>query len=319
MKVKRRRLKPELQPRWTILRRNVILWTSAADRLSLVMKRRPVMNLAARTGVVWLMSLVMLGAVAADEPNATASRKARLEQIRGVLETLRPTLTSDDGESAARLHSTPLLLYADNARDVTSSSLWVWEHSGKPVGVTAIEWHPSGENAGRWTFEFATLSSSRIRITLPSSDWTTESTRAAPVANAPAVGGTKAQRLQQMKQLAERFTAVEQHPSEGRLQLRRLAAPVYVHPDDSSSAIFIFANGTNPEVALLLTMAEAAENESPWAFRAAALSATDLTLLLDDRPVWNEVRFTRPGTRGTYTNGALKAEPAAPTDAPPPK
>src|SRR5690348_16809529 len=116
------------------------------------------MILAARTTIVLLLSLVPLGAAAADEPDPTASRKARLAQIRGVLETLRPTVMSDDRESAARLISTPLLLYADNARDVTNSSLWVWEYSGQPVGVTAIEWHPSGENAGRWTFEFATLS-----------------------------------------------------------------------------------------------------------------------------------------------------------------
>src|SRR5262245_9456473 len=274
------------------------------------------MTLSTRTVALLLMSLAPLGASAADEPEATAARKARLAQIRGVLETLRPTLSSGDRESAARLNSTPLLLYADNARDVTSSSLWVWEHAGQPVGVTAIEWHPSGENEGKWTFEFATLSSDKIRITLPSADWTTEPTRAAPIANAPAVAGTKTQRLQQMKQLAERFAVVEQHPSEGRLQLRRLAAPVYMHPDDNSSAIFVFANGTNPEVALLLTTI-GEEKEKTWAFRAAALSATELTLLLDDRPVWSEVRFTRPGTRGTYTNGSLKVEPVASQDAPP--
>src|SRR5262249_27738960 len=146
---------------------------------------------------LWLAPLCLLSAEG-DEPNA-ATRQARMAQIRGVLETLRPTLVDDDSESAASLHSTPLLLYADNARDLTNSSLWVWEHAGQPVGVTALEWHLTGENQGRWTFEFATLSSDKVRITLPSATWTAESTRASPIANSPAVAETRSQRLQQMK------------------------------------------------------------------------------------------------------------------------
>ncbi len=52
------------------------------------------------------------------------------------------------------------------------------------------------------------------------------------------------------------------------------------------------------------------DGQSQWGYRAASLSSTELTLQLDDQTVWSDVRFTKPGTRGTYTNGVLKVEPA---------
>jgi hypothetical protein len=249
----------------------------------------------------------------AEADKAAAARQARLTQIRGVLETLRPTLLHEKKESAAELQSTPALLYADNARDVTNSSLWTWEHAGQPIGVTAIEWHPTGENQGRWTFEFATLCSDKIRIALPEGNWTTTDTsRVAPIPDAPSVADARPQRLVQMKKLSERFSAIEQHPTEGRIELRRLAAPVYRQTDHGDSAMFVFANGTNPEIALLITVIDDEKPEKTWGYRSAALSATELTLLLDERPAWSEVRFTRPGTRGSYTNGVLKVESEIP-------
>jgi hypothetical protein len=264
------------------------------------------MIFSARTVALISLSLVPLCALAADDQEqSTAARQARLVQIRGVLETLQPTVLREDREERAGLHTTPLLLYADNARDLTNSSLWVWEYSGQPVGVTALEWHVSGENKNRWTFEFATLCPDKIRIALPAAAWTAASARGAPITNSPAIAESQPQRVQQMKQLAERFSAFEQHVTEGRVQLRRLSAPVYTQPKGGDSAIFVFANGTNPEIALLITAAGDGKRAGPWSFRAAALSSTELTLLLDEQKVWSEVRFTRPGTRATYTNGVL--------------
>src|SRR5436190_11441946 len=127
------------------------------------------MKHAAQTVACLSLALVSIYCMAADEPGRnTESRQARLAQIRGVLATLRPTLVRDKGDAESVLCPNPSQLYADNARDLVNSSLWMWEYAGQPVGVTAIEWHLTGENQGRWTFEFASLSSEKIRITLPS-------------------------------------------------------------------------------------------------------------------------------------------------------
>ncbi len=271
------------------------------------------------TAAVLTMAFLWQFAVAEEDQTEEKTRQARLEQIRGIVQTLRPTLLRDKRETQAKLNSTPALFYADNARDLTNSSLWVWEDAGQPVAVTAIEWHPTGENQGRWTFGFASLCSEKIRITLPADTWTTSPTgSASPIMDAPRVAGSRSPRLVQMKQLSERFSAVEQHPTEGRIQLRRLTAPVYTQSEDGNAAQFVFANGTNPEVALLITVVDDAKEKS-WGFRAAALSSTELAVSLDDRVVWNEARFTRPGTRGTYTNGVLKVETDVKTDSAKPK
>lgn len=262
------------------------------------------MSSIGRTVALVSIFLVPLTGTADDEG---AARKARLEQIRRVLETLRPTLLLDDEESEISLHSTPALLYADNARDLSDSSLWVWEHDGQPVGLTAIEWNAGGQNQGRWTFEFAGLSSEKIRITPASWKWTTEPTRAAPLANSPAIAGARAQRLQQMKKLAERFGAFEVHPFRGRNELRRLAAPVYIQPEDGDSALFVFAHGTNPEIALLITSVRDDNGNKTWGYRAAPLSVSELTLLLDDQKVWSRALYGAEPS-GDYVNGVLKVE-----------
>lgn len=279
------------------------------------------MKLYVRTAAFLSLIWASLCCLAADEPDQTTeARRSRLSKIRGVLETLRPTLLREKGDSQARLYPNPSLLYADNARDLANSSLWVWEQAGQPVGVTAIEWHLIGENQGRWTFEFASLCSDKTRITLPTETWTTtETSRMAPIPNAAAVADTRPQRLLQMKQLSERFACVEQHPTEGRIQLRRVAAPVYRQAEGGDSALFVFSNATNPEVALLIAVVTGTQGEKTWGYRAAALSATELTMLLDDQKVWSDVRFTRPGTRGTYTNGVLKVEPDDKSDSNSPK
>jgi pimeloyl-ACP methyl ester carboxylesterase len=276
-------------------------------------------SLRLATVVALTMALPWQFAVAEEDQTAEKTRQARLEQIRGVLQALRPTLLRDKRETQVKLNSTPALFYADNARDLTNSSLWVWEEAGQPVGVTALEWHSTGENQGRWTFEFASLCSERIRIIVPADTWTTSTAgSAAPIRDAPAVAGSRSPRLIQMKRLWERFSAVEQHPTEGRIQLRRLTAPVYTPSADGTAALFVFANGTNPEVALLITVVDD-DNEKSWGYRAAALSATELAVSLDDRVVWNEAPFTRPGTRGTYTNGVLKVETDVKSDSATPK
>ena len=83
--------------------------------------------------------------------------------------------------------------------------------------------------------------------------------------------------------------------------------------------MFVFTNGTNPEVALLIAVVDDRERGKSWGYRAAALSATELTMHLDDQKVWSEVRFTRPGTRGTYTNGVLKVQSDVKSDPATPK
>lgn len=224
-----------------------------------------------------LLGLLTAGAWA-DEPTplSAESRRERLQVIRRIVQTIDTSIVIGEGVESAALLAEPSLLYADNTRDVADSSLWVWEHEGRPVGVTALEWNHRADAASPCTYEFASLSPAALRLTLPQGNWTATSGVAAPRAllSAPAPAATRARRSLQIKQLAERFTAVELHRGQGRIELRRLAAPVYRQAETTpgDSALFVFANGTNPEVVLALGTLEA-QGGSVWAYTLGARCA----------------------------------------------
>lgn len=264
-------------------------------------------------GVLILIGLAS-GALGQDRPGLSPQgRRERLQMIRGIVQTLEATLLGSREEPAV-LPKEPSLLYADNVRELSDSSLWVWQHQGRPVGVTAVEWHLGDQDAGMWTFEFTSLSPAALKLSLPDRSWTSASdvavARAVP--NAPAVAATRTVRQVQMKQIAERFKAAELHRQEGRIELRRLAAPVFRQSEATAGdgAIFVFANGTNPEVVLSISTLEG-PRDSVWAYTLGALCAEECVASLDDREVWQETRFTKPGARPTYVNGRLPSPPEA--------
>ena len=240
-------------------------------------------------------------------------RRERLQMIRGIVQTLDATVTGNRDEPASLLKE-PSLLYADNVRELSDSSLWVWQHQGRAIGVTAVEWHLGDQDAGTWTFEFTSLSPAALKLSLPDRTWTSARDVAAArvVPNAPAVAATRTLRQLQMKQIAERFRAAELHRQEGRLELRRLAAPVFRQAEATAGdgGLFVFANGTNPEVVLSITTLDG-PRESVWAFTLGALCAEEYVVSLDDREVWQETRFTKPGARPNYINGRLPSPPEA--------
>jgi hypothetical protein len=253
-------------------------------------------------------------------PPDPAQRKARLAEIRRITKMLAPRVfvgASGDEGSAAELADEPALLYADNARDTSDSSLWIWRTGGRGVAVCTAEFkrrdadRPDEDIGGFWTFEFAVLTPLPMRVALPDGPWLVPALPNAErmIPDSGPVAGTRVQRLSQMKRLAERFSASSQNPREGRLELRRLAAAVYRQPEASAGdgALFVFATGTNPEIVLSLKTVDIG-GESGWGYALGSLSADRLTVELDGHEVWTDERFTMPGTRERYTNGRFRTE-----------
>lgn len=258
-----------------------------------------------------LLSLVMFVVsgtfVLADDADADKERRARVQEVRTLIESLRVSkVTSKLKLAPAELAKEPALLYADNARNVATSALWVVLFEKAPIGLVTAEVHANGK---RRTFEFASLSPDQLQLVSQQGQWQTAGAgfvgRNFPKqSDGGDVAETRPKRLQQMKRLADRFSAVQQHTVEGRLELRRLASPVYRLDDATANdgGLFVFATGTNPEVALWIATHK--ENgQSQWTYGLAPLCSERVSVLLDDREVWSEVRFTGPGTRKCYVNG----------------
>lgn len=247
----------------------------------------------------------------ASDP-AALSTEARRERIKGI-RVMMESLAGKVGEAERRpltLLAEPSLLYADNERELSDASLWVWEDRGRLAALSAIELRPREGTGGVWSFECASLTNDKLTMKLPTGEWSvaTGLVPPRPISAAPPPAKVRGQRLLQVRKLADRFSAMCYSRTQGKIELRRLAAPVYRQTEavPGDAALFVFANGTNPEVVLLL---QSDPSAAQWTYTVASLSGDEASAQLDEQEIWRVERFTGPGTRTTYTNGKLKTEP----------
>ena len=117
-------------------------------------------------------------------------------------------------------------------------------------------------------------------------------------------------RLAQARQIRQRFGAREKEGTEGRIELRALSSPLYRYKDEQTGIldgmIFAFANGTNPEVLLLLEAQLETESKNViWKYGFAQMSGADVSASLDDKEVWKQGEADPPAVRDSYVNGWL--------------
>jgi hypothetical protein len=106
-------------------------------------------------------------------------------------------------------------------------------------------------------------------------------------AAAPVPADSEPGRLEQMKDLANRMAAYEDG---GRVELRVSPGPIHRYSDEeaglSDGAIFVFALGDNPEIALLIEARHQGEAEAGWHYGLARLGGASLSVTFDGREVW---------------------------------
>lgn len=248
----------------------------------------------------------------AAEPNALSAdqRRERVRTIRAMIEPLAMRIGAKDTAQPLKLAAEPSLLYADNERELSDASLWVWELDGRPAGLSAVELRPKERTGGVWSFECASLTPAELRIELPAGEWTMSAGAVSlqRLPDAPSPAKARGQRLLQLRKLADRFTATAYSDKQGRIELRRLAAPVYRQAETAAGdgALFVFANGTNPEALLLLQLDV---ETNAWTYAFARLSGDASSANLDDREVFRVERYTGPDAQAAYINGKLRTEP----------
>src|SRR5262249_44399026 len=119
--------------------------------------------------------------------------------------------------------------------------------------------------------------------------------------DAPGPAATASARLAQMRQLARRFAAKERVSNE-LIECRLLAQPIDRYQSAAEKiddgAIFVLANGTNPEVGVVFE-----SDGARWRYGILRLSAAELSVTLDGRQVAAYDHFNARGrTDGPYYN-----------------
>jgi hypothetical protein len=221
--------------------------------------------------------------------------------------------------TAAELQPEPLLRWSNPAVGSIHGDVFLWTSSGRPVAVASLyQWFSPFTHR---THEFTALTESTLSASFDGQPaWQTSepALRFQPVPEAAEPSPSPALRLSQMRALAREFSATRLDREQQSQELRLMSQPVHRYgPTDDAQlldgAIFVLAQGTDPEVLLLLEARPHAGNHR-WEFAAAPMNSIDFTLRHHDQVVWHveirpwsEVR-SHAATYTTFTGKDLPPE-----------
>ena len=267
--------------------------------------------------VAMLIALEAAGQRASGQaPGRPAAKKdddrvARLAEMKQIAGTFHANAIVGDTRTPVALVPEPLHRWTDPTRENSDGALWAWRSSGRPIAIISIELYPQNKAFGTvWALEFTSLSTGPIEVEggdhfdlvyedmAPPRGWSAAmgackgGTRVPRDPRAPAPANTEAERLRQMRDLLKRFSVREFYDITAQdYALRLLSHPIDRYADAASGltdgAIFIYANGTNPE-ALLVIEARRPRAGSPlvWSYAAAPLTRAAPTVRLGQQDVW---------------------------------
>jgi hypothetical protein len=255
------------------------------------------------------LRLGILSAILAPVSAFADERSQHLANMKAIASSIR-VFSSKERIKEAVIVPVPVLRYSDSTRELQESSLWIWESTGRPSAIVAIEFYTTGKLGPRWLYEVASLSTERIAVDRPPElRWEASQPGLAPqvMPDSEPAATTTARRMVQMKSIHRRFTAYEKAPVGGRIELRPLSSPLYRYSDSTvgvtDGAIFAFANGTNPEVLLILEARSAKDGTSMWHYSLAQMTGAEVAVELDGQEIWRRGEADPPTTKPSYVNG----------------
>lgn len=258
-----------------------------------------------------------------DEQADDEYRAKQFARMKGIAGQFAIETSVNAKSVPAKLSEKPLLLYNDpTRRQLGESTLWMWTERERPCALIAVEFYPKSPQGPRWLVEIVSLLDSKIGVARGAS-WKWQAKQPGvvrrPIPDGAEPSDKAALRLSQARQIRQRFAAHEKEGTDGRIQLRPLSNPLYRYKDEQTGVldgmVFAFANGTNPEVLLLLE----AQRETPtsianWTYGFAQMTGGEVHASLDDREVWSQREADPPAIRDSYVNDWLvEKETAAAT------
>lgn len=198
--------------------------------------------------------------------------------------------------------------------DIGAVYLWV-DEAGLPAALGTVFAYSQGGPGERWVaHEFHSLASQPLvgkwrdaeawSPAEPGLEWK-------EVGKAPVPAESPAARLRQMREIGRRMAAHSTDSSDSPWELRLITQPIYQYsPEEPSDTIgggvFLFCQGTDPEVILLLEGREV-KDRRVWHYALAPFTDYGLSVKLDGKEIWSLAKNHRP-TRATphWWNGKME-------------
>jgi hypothetical protein len=241
--------------------------------------------------------LVCASSAVADEPDESKSRDTEeLRQTARLIQAELPRWKVVSGGDAVKLqlNPQPILRWTNPATGRMNGEIYVWTANGRPEAVMSLYkvWEPAWGFAGELqSLSLTSLVAERDEAIAWKCHQPGISLRDVP--DAPAIAETALRRMQQMRAMADSFSAVlmdyRQNPKGERQALRMLTKPVfrYGRPggDVTDGAMFAFVVGTDAEVLLLLEAREM-KNGKRWQYALGRLNSDELVASFKEQEVW---------------------------------
>lgn len=242
-------------------------------------------------------SLMLPGSCGAEPPGTQAPSEEPKKLNEQIEKAVHWYDVLPEADSTIRLVPQPVLRWRNVVRGQEAEDiLVVWAHNGRPVAMASIfPWN------GKMSHEFDSLSR-EAKVIARDKDrviWSpqTAGVEFKDVPAAPKPAKTHAERLRQMKGIAERFKATMtgwQGDDTDREELRLLPRPLYRYdlknakePDPNllDGALFAYVQGTDPEVVLVLEAIGTAK-KAAWQYTFARATSGGLEVKLGREVVW---------------------------------
>ena len=263
-------------------------------------------------------SCLLAGLMSAeDDPRA----KQRLDVMQAAVDSLEPMSADLKPKAALTMASKPLHRYSDPTRGgvkeesannvLLDAGVWRLGIEGRPTALVTLELYRAPDKTHLLSYEFLSLTKVKFSLKHKTEDVRWDATASGlelkPLPDAPKPAGTSAARLTQLRQLARRFAAKETFNNEP-VECRLIAQPIDRYHSEAEKitdgAIFALANGTNPEIGIVLEA-----EEERWRYGVLRLTSAQSAVTLDGSQVAAYERFQSRGRRdGPYNSGLQKID-----------
>lgn len=263
---------------------------------------------------------LLIFAVATRADDSLPTDVTEKQNIDAALKLTRESATKYEMSLAVsgvefKLREQPILRWSNPEQGQIYGNVFLWTNRGRPEVVGSLfKWFSPFTHMSH---EFHSLSAGEIRGRYDDVNvWQTSEAGVTfqRVPEAPAVAATPSGRLAQMRQMARQFSARSTNREGLKLELRLLAQPVYRYElepqagDVLDGALFVFVQGTDPELWLLLETHRSADG-GEWRYALARMNSIAFDVDHNGRSVWR--RDVLPwgeisGHKATYTSFLFK-------------
>jgi hypothetical protein len=230
------------------------------------------------------------GLVLSDEPNDEKARAAEflsLAKAEAAAYTFRP---DTPGDQAFTLRAEPVLVWTNPVVGSIHGAVFVGTVKGRPEAIASLyKWYSPFRHR---TNEFQSLSLGTFvaerggrAVWSPSRP----GLELKPIPGAPGPAASAPQRLRQMREMAQDFTARQTDRSQVTRDMRLLTRPIYRYEgtegDLVDGGLFVFVLGTDPEAFLLMEARRTASGPL-WQYGVVRMNSIEMRVDHKGRESW---------------------------------